>query len=141
MRKIALWCLVTLPAGACCSAGTGPTAPAVAHSVELAPGEVRFFDVDTPEETATIRLTFSIPSTEAPIRLRTIDPGCLPAPGDACQSYSDTTLTPRPAGVTHFGSGVTPGGNRTRLVVENPSTVDSVALSISIEPQRAGCGR
>lgn len=105
----------------------------------LAPGEVRFFDTDTPDSTTQINLSFRIESLDALLRLRQIDPGCPPAPGDACQNFYDTTLTPRPAGVVQFGSGLQPHGLRTRVVLENPSSDRSVAVALTIEPRRASC--
>ena len=86
-----VWGLASFAAG-CCPSMAGPTAPAASYSMTLAPGEVRFFDADTPESTTQINLTFRIESLDAPLRLRQIDPGCLPGPGDACQNFYDTTL-------------------------------------------------
>jgi hypothetical protein len=105
----------------------------------LTPGEVRFFDANTPDSTTQINLTFRIESVEAPLRLRQIDPGCLPGPGDACQNFYDTTLTARPAGVVQFGNGLQPHGLRTRVVLENPSPDKSMDVGLTIEPRRAGC--
>jgi hypothetical protein len=105
----------------------------------LAAGEVRFFDADTPASTTQINLTFRIESQEALVRLRQIDPGCLPGPGDTCQNFSDATLPPRSAGVVQFGTTMQPHGSRTRVVLENPSPDRAVAVALTIEPRRAGC--
>jgi hypothetical protein len=126
-------------AAGCCPTVAGPTAPAASYSVTLAPGDVRFFDAETPDSTTQINLTFRIESLEALLRLRQIDPGCLPGPDDACQNFYDTTLTPRPSGVVQFGNTLQPYGLRTRVVLENPSPDRSVAVAITIEPRRAGC--
>ncbi len=140
-------CAVTAPltgglallAAGCCPTVSGPTAPAASYSMTLAAGEVRFFDADTPASTTQINLTFRIESVDAPLRLRQIDPGCLPGPGDACQNFYDTTLTPRPSGVVQFGNSLPPQGLRTRVVLENPSPDRSVAVTLTIEPRQAGC--
>ena len=128
-----------LLAAGCCPTVAGPTSPAASYSMTLTPGEVRFFDADTPESTTQINLTFRIELQDAPLRLRQIDPGCVPRPGDECQNFYDTTLTPRPSGVVQFGNGLQPHGSRTRVVLENPSSDRAVAVSLTIEPRRAGC--
>jgi hypothetical protein len=128
-----------LSAAACCPSVAGPTAPAASYSVTLAAGEVRFFDADTPASTTQINLSFRIESTEALVRLRQVDPGCLPGPGDTCQSFSDSTLPARSAGVVQFGTTLQPHGSRTRVVLENPATDRAVAIGLTIEPRRAGC--
>ena len=81
-----VWGLASFAAG-CCPTTAGPTAQAASYSMTLAPGEVRFFDADTPDSTTQINLTFRIESVDALLRLRQIDPGCLPGPGDACQNF------------------------------------------------------
>lgn len=123
----------------CCPSVAGPTAPAASYSMTLAPGEVRFFDADTPSSTTQINLTFRIELQDALVRLRQVDPGCLPHPGDECQNFYDSTLTPRPSGVVQFGNGLQPHGARTRVVLENPSADRAVAVGLTIEPRRAGC--
>ena len=128
-----------LLAAGCCPSVAGPTSPAASYSMTLAPGEVRFFDADTPDSTTQINLTFRIELLDAPLRLRQIDPGCLPGPDDACQNFYDSTLAPRPSGVVQFGNGLQPHGSRTRVVVENPSPDRAVAVGLTIEPRRAGC--
>jgi hypothetical protein len=133
-----VWGLASFAAG-CCPTTAGPTAQAASYSMTLTPGEVRFFDANTPDSTTQINLTFRIESVEAPLRLRQIDPGCLPGPGDACQNFYDTTLTARPAGVVQFGNGLQPHGLRTRVVLENPSPDKSMDVALTIEPRRAGC--
>ena len=130
---------LALLAAGCCPTVSGPTSPAASYSMTLAAGEVRFFDADTPASTTQINLTFRIESVDALLRLRQIDPGCLPGPGDACQNFYDTTLTPRPAGVVQFGNALQPQGLRTRVVLENPSPDRSLAVSLTIEPRQAGC--
>ena len=139
-------CAVTAPltgglalfAAGCCPTVSGPTAPAASYSMTLAAGEVRFFDADTPASTTQIDLTFRM-EPDAVLRLRQIDPGCLPTPGDGCQNFYETTLTPRPSGVMQFGNGLQPHGLRTRVVLENPSPDRSVAVTLTIEPRQAGC--
>jgi len=130
---------LALSAAGCCPTTAGPTAQAASYSMTLAPGEVRFFDADTPASTTQINLTFRIESVDAPLRLRQIDPGCLPRPGDECQNFSDTTLPPRSSGVVQFGNTLQPHGLRTRVVLENPSPDRSTAVALTIEPRRAGC--
>jgi hypothetical protein len=132
------WVLGLFAAG-CCPTTAAPTAPAASYSMTLAPGEVRFFDAETPDSTTQINLIFRIESLDALLRLRQIDPGCLPGPDDACRNFYDTTLTPRPSGVVQFGNTLQPYDLRTRLVLENPSPDRSIALAITIEPRRAGC--
>ncbi len=82
----------------CCGTTAGPTAPAASYSGTLGPGELRFFDTDTPSSTTQINLDFTLDSTSIPLRLRQIDSSCLPAGDDSCQSYYDSVTPPRPAG-------------------------------------------
>jgi hypothetical protein len=71
--------------------------------------------------------------------LRQIDPGCVPAVNDTCQTYHDVTLPARSPGVVQFGNTLQPFGPRTRIVVQNPSPDQPLALTLTIEPRRAGC--
>ena len=136
---VLLTCGLGMSAAGCCPSVAGPTSPAASYSMTLTPGEVRFFDADTPASTTQINLSFRIESVEAPVRLRQIDPGCLPGPGDTCQNFSDSTLPARSAGVVQFGTTLQPHGTRTRVVLENPATDRAVAVGLTIEPRRAGC--
>ena len=140
-------CFVTVPlvsglasfAAGCCPSTAGPTAPAASYSMTLAPGEVRFFDADTPDSTTQINLTFRIESVDALLRLRQIDPGCLPGPGDACQNllrYDAHAAARRGRDVRKRPA---PHGLRTRVVLENPSADTSMTVGLTIEPRRAGC--
>ena len=123
----------------CCSTVAGPSAPAASYTITLQPGELRYFDADTPSKTTQINLTFRFDSPEPTVRMRQIDPGCLPALGDACQSFADKTFPPRPPGVLQFGDLLQPHGNRTRIVIQNPSADTAVSLTLTIEPRQAGC--
>ena len=127
-------------AAACgCPTVAGPTAPAASNTVTLAPGDLQYFDADTPQSTTQIDLTFRIDAESAPIRLRQIDPGCVPAANDACQTYYDAVLPARPSGVVQFGNTLQPFGPRTRIVLQNPSADSALALTLTVEPRRAGC--
>jgi hypothetical protein len=130
---------VALTCAGCCSSMAGPTAPAAGYSATLAPGELRFYDADTPASTTQINLDFSLDSATIPLRLRQIDPSCLPSADDACQSFYDATMPPRPSSVLRFGNALQPHGQRTRIVLQNMSPTDTVTYNITITPRRAGC--
>jgi hypothetical protein len=142
IRRIAtggLACAAALLAAACCPTTAGPTAPSATFTTSLGPGEFRFIDADTPSSTTQIDLTFRIEQVDAPIHLRQIDPNCLPAAGDSCQTFYESTLTARPAGVQQFGNALQPHGARTRIVVRNPSDERTITISVTVQPHRAGC--
>ena len=129
-----------LSAAACgCPTTAGPTAPIVSVSATLAPGEFRYLDTETPSDTTQINLQFTVSSVTAPLRIRQIDPSCVPTAGDSCQSLREQNLTPRPAGVNSFGSTLGVVGARTRVVVQNMSADETITITMSIEPRRAGC--
>lgn len=137
--KAATFGLLAFVVSGCCSTVSGPSAPAASYTMLLQPGELRFFDADTPSSTTQIHLTLRFDSPEHTVRMRQIDPGCLPLPGDACQSFADKTFPPRPPGVLEFGDSLQPHGNRTRIVIQNPSADAAVPLTLTIAPHRAGC--
>jgi hypothetical protein len=139
-------CLTVVPAisvamasTACCPTTAGPTAAVASYSATLAPGELQFYDADTPASTTQINLDFTLNSTTIPLRLRQIDPSCLPAVDDACQSFYDAVMPPRQTGVLRFGNTLQPHGLRTRVVLQNTSSTESVTYTVTIEPRRAGC--
>ena len=129
----------TVAGAGCCSSMAGPTAPAAIYSATLAPGEFRFYDAEIPASTTQINLEFTLDSSTIPLRLRQIDPSCLPAANDACQSYYDAIMPPRQPNVLRFGNTLQPNGPRTRIVLQNSSTTDSVTYTVTIVPHRAGC--
>ncbi len=129
----------SLWAPGCCSSMSGPTAPAASYSGTLAPGELRFYDADIPSSTTQINLDLTLDSTTIPLRLRQIDSACLPAAGDTCQSFYDSVTPPRPAGVLRFGNALQPNGPRTRIVLQNMSSSETLNYSLTITPHRAGC--
>jgi hypothetical protein len=118
---------------------SGPTGLAASYSATLAPGEIRFYDADIQPSTTQINLDFTLDSTTVPLRLRQIDPACLPATDDACQSFHDATMPPRPPGVLRFGNTLQPHGTRTRIVLQNTSSSETVTYSVTITPFRGGC--
>src|SRR5436309_2966101 len=120
----------------CCSSASGPTA---SYSGTLAPGEFRFYDADIPSSTTQINLDLTLDSTTIPLRLRQIDPACLPAADDTCQSFYDAVTPPRPAGVLRIGNALQPNGPRTRIVLQNMSSSETLNYSVTITPHRAGC--
>ena len=128
-----------LTAACHCPTVSGPTGPAVRYTATVAPGELRYYDVDIPKDTTQINLQFQLDSLTVSLRLRQIDPSCMPAPEDACQSYYDAQMPPRPAGVYSFGNSVPPRGSRTRIVLQNVATSESVTYSLTITPHHAGC--
>jgi hypothetical protein len=136
-------CCLTIALGlgsaGCCPSTAGPTAPAASYSDTLAPGEFRFYDADTPSSTTQIDLDFSLNSSTIPLRIRQIDPACLPAAGDSCQNFYDATTPARPAGVLRFGNGLQVHGARARIVLQNMSTTETLTYSVTIAPRRAGC--
>jgi hypothetical protein len=123
----------------CCSSVSGPTGTVASYSATLAPGEFRFYDAEIPSSTTQINLDFTLDSTTIALRLRQIDPSCLPAADDACLSFYDATMPPRPAGVLRFGNTLQPHGNRTRIVLQNTSSTETVTYSVTITPFRGGC--
>ncbi len=128
------------PIAAChCPTVSGPTGPAASYSATLAPGEVRYYDVDIPKDTTQINLQFQLDSLTVPLRLRQVDPSCLPMPEDTCQSFYDAQMPPRPAGVYSFGNTIPPRGSRTRIVLQNMSSNETVTYSVTITPHQAGC--
>lgn len=132
-------CGAALVCSGCCSSVAGPTGLAASYSGTLAPGEIRFYDADIPSSTTQINLDFSLNSATIPLRLRQIDPSCLPAADDACQSFYDATLAPRPVGVLRFGTTLQPHGTRTRIVLQNTSSGETATYTVAITPFRAGC--
>ena len=128
-----------LAAAGCCPTVSGPTGPSVRYTATLAPGDLRYYDVDIPSGTTQINLQFQLDSLTAPIRLRQIDPSCTPAREDACQSVQDSQMPPRPAGVSSFGNTLSPRGTRTRIVVQNMSSDETVTYTVTITPHQAGC--
>ena len=138
--EIALAIGSALCAGSCgCPTVSGPTAPVVTVSGTLTPGEFRFLDADTPKSTTQINLRFAVSSVIAPLRVRQIDPLCLPTAADTCPALNEQMLTPRPAGVYTFGSGFPVTGAHTRIIVQNMSADETITVSMSIEPHQAGC--
>ena len=117
----------------------GPTAPAAGYSDTLAPGEFEFYDADTPSDTTQINLAFTLNSTTVPLRIRQIDPTCLPSARDDCGNFYDATMPPRPDGVLRFGNGLQVHGSRTRIVLQNMSATEVLTYSVTIAPRRAGC--
>lgn len=136
---IALGVGAGIASAGCCPTVSGPSAPAASHSGRLAPGEFQFYDVDTPSSTTQINLDFSLDSTTIPLRLRQIDPSCMPAAEDACVNFYDSTMPVRPPGVLRFGNALQPHGSRTRIVLQNMSPTETVSYSVTIAPHRAGC--
>jgi hypothetical protein len=128
-----------LAAAGCCSSVSGPTGPAVRYTATLAPGELRYYDVDTPSGTTQINLQFLIDSLTVPIRVRQIDPSCTPSREDTCQTFYDAQMPPRPAGVAGFGNSIPPRGSRSRIVLQNMSAEDTVTYTVTITPHQAGC--
>ena len=118
----------------------GPTSVGVTSSWTLAPGQLGYVDVDIPASTTQVNLNFTVDVTDASLHLRQIDPACTPAPGDTCQNISDSTVPPRPQGVTRFSnsSGLSLQNGRTRVVVENISST-IVNVTLNVVPLRAGC--
>jgi hypothetical protein len=130
---------VALTCACCCSSVAGPTAPAASYSATLAPGELRFYDAEIPSSTTQINLDFILDSATIPLRLQQIDPSCLPAADDSCQSFHDASMPPRPAGMLRFGNTLQPHGPRTRIVLQNMSSTETVTYNVIITPHRAGC--
>jgi len=128
-----------LTAACRCPTTSGPTGPAVRYTATLAPGELRYYDVDTPKDTTQVNLQFQLDTVTVPLRLRQIDPSCLPAPEDNCQTFYDAQMPPHPAGVYNFGNSVPPRGSRTRIVLQNMSSSETVTYSVTITPHQAGC--
>jgi hypothetical protein len=73
------------------------------------------------------------------LRLRQIDPSCLPLPEDVCQSFYDATMEPRPTGVLRFGNTLQPHGTRSRIVLQNTSSGETASYGITITPFTGGC--
>ena len=136
---IVLTSAAALTCPACCSSVSGPTGTVTSYSATLAPGEFRFYDAEIPSSTTQINLDFTLDSTTIALRLRQIDPSCLPAADDACLSFYDATMPPRPAGVLRFGNTLQPHGNRTRIVLQNTSSTETVTYGVTITPFRGGC--
>jgi hypothetical protein len=130
---------VAVSSAGCCSSMAGPTAPAASYSATLAPGEFRFYDAAIPSSTTQIDLDFMLDSATVSLRLRQIDPSCVPSASDECQSLYDATIPPRPAGVLRFGNTLQPRGTQTRIMLQNVSSSDSATYTITITPRRAGC--
>jgi len=78
-------------------------------------------------------------SAAIPLRVRQIDPSCMPSDNDGCRSSYDVTMPPRPSGVLRFGSTLQPNGTQTRIVLQNMSSAETVTYTITITPRRAGC--
>jgi hypothetical protein len=123
----------------CCRSVSGPTAQATSYSGTLRPGEFQFYDADVPASTTQINLDITLDSTTIPLRLRQIDPSCLPTTEDICQNFYDATTPPRPDGVLRFGNSLQPHGSRTRIVLQNMSPSETMTYSVTITPHRAGC--
>jgi hypothetical protein len=123
----------------CCRSVSGPTAPAASYSGTLKAGEFHFHDADIPASTTQINLDITVDPTIVPLRLRQIDPSCLPTTEDNCQSFYDATTPPRPAGVLRFGNSLQPHGPRTRIVLQTQSLTETLTYSLTITPHRAGC--
>jgi hypothetical protein len=136
---IALAASVTVASSGCCPSVSGPTAPIASYSDSLRPGEFRFYDADIPASTTQINLDITLNSNTIPLRLRQIDPSCLPTTDDTCQNFYDATTPPRPAGVLRFGNALQPHGSRTRVVLQNQSLTETMTYSVTIAPHRAGC--
>ena len=130
---------VAIASGGCCPSVSGPTAPAASYSGTLKPGEFHFYDVEVPASTTQINLDIRLDSTTVPLRLRQIDPSCLPTTKDNCQNFYDATTPPRPTSVLRFGNTFQPHGSRTRVVLQNQSLTETLGYSITITPHRAGC--
>jgi len=130
---------VTLTAACHCPTVSGPTGPAVQYTATLAPSELRYYDIDIPRDTTQINLQFQLDSLTVPLRVRQIDPSCVPVQDDTCESYYDTQTPPRPAGVYNFGNTIPPRGSRMRIVLQNQSSTETVTYSVTITPHQAGC--
>lgn len=130
---------VTVASAGCCPSVSGPTAPIASYSDSLRPGEFRCYDADTPSSTSQINLDITLNSNTIPLRLRQIDPSCVPTTDDNCQNFYDATTPPRPTGVLRFGNTLQPHGSSTRVVLQNGSLTETMTYSIRIEPRRAGC--
>jgi hypothetical protein len=128
-----------LVSAGCCPAPAGPTAPAASYSGTLAPGELQFYDADTPSTTTQVNLDFTLNSTTIPLRIRQVDPACLPTGEDTCRNFYDATIPPRSDGVLRFGNGLQVHGSRTRIVLQNMSGSEALTYSVTIAPRRAGC--
>ena len=130
---------VLVSSAGCCSSVAGPTAPAASYSATLAPGELRFYDAAIPSSTTQVNLDFTLDSAASPVRLRQIDPSCVPSENDGCQAFYDATIPPRPSGVLRFGNTLRPNGTQTRIVLQNLSSSEILTYTITITPHRAGC--
>ena len=132
--------LLALLTGGCCPTTAGPTAPAVSFTAFIPPGELRFYDVDTPSGTTQINVTFRV-APETVFRLLQIDPSCTPTTAESCQACADKTYPARMSTTRQFGDGLQPRGTRTRIVLMNPMATGELStfVEFTVEPRRAGC--
>jgi hypothetical protein len=137
MKLIAAALPVVL-AGCCPVPPGGPTATGVMQRMNLVDGAPHFFDVDVPAETTQLNVDLLLERTDVTLRVRQIEPSCMPELNDTCVTIHTAEIGPRPAGVTRFSTGLRVHKPRTRIVVDTTSTV-SVTVDMTVTPWRAGC--
>ena len=101
-RRIAiggLACAAALLTGACCPTTAGPTAPAATFTTSLGPGRIPLHRRRHPIVHDTDQHDLQDRAGRCPDPSASIDPNCLPAAEDRCQTFYESTLTARPAGV------------------------------------------
>jgi hypothetical protein len=76
-----------IPSAGCCRSVSGPTAAAASYSGTLKPGEFQFYDAVVPASTTQINLDITLNSETIPLRLRQIDPACLPTTGGQLSEF------------------------------------------------------
>lgn len=136
--KLLAAALPVVLAGCCPVPPGGPTAIGVRQTMNLVLGAPHFFDVDVPAETTQLNVDLMLDRTDVTLRLRQIEPSCLPESNDACATIHTAEIGPRPAGVTRFSTGLRVHKPRTRIVVETTSTA-VVTVDMTVTPWRAGC--
>ena len=87
------WGLGLFAAG-CCPTVAGPTSPAASYSMTLTPGEVRFFDAETPPSTTSVcpvtiaasgrQRRYTAPATSSAVRT---------VPAGACYANEDSRVS------------------------------------------------
>ena len=139
MREvIAAAVLPVVMAGCCPVPPGGPTATGVTQTMSLVAGARHFFDVDVPADTTQLNVDLRLERSDVTLRLRQIEPSCIPESNDTCVTIHTADLGPRPAGVTRFSAGLRVHKPRTRIVVETTSAV-VVTVDMTVTPWRAGC--